>query len=60
MRGVITSTLNRNCGVGQYTEKLAQHLKPKLDSLQVYRKGDPDDALFLLIPIVRSASYSTM
>lgn len=50
MKGIITSTLNRNCGVGQYTEKLAQHLKPKLGSLRVYRKGDPDDLLFFTYP----------
>ncbi|WP_462251660.1 glycosyltransferase family 4 protein [Ekhidna sp.] len=50
MRGIITSTLNRNCGVGQYTEKLAQHLQPKLDSLKVFRKDDPDDELFFTYP----------
>ena len=50
MRGIITSTLNRNCGVGQYTEKLAQHLDPKLDSLKVFRKDDPDQELFFTYP----------
>lgn len=50
MRGIITSTLHRNCGVGQYTEKLALHLQPKLDSLQVYRKGNPDETLFYNYP----------
>lgn len=50
MRGIITSTLNRNCGVGQYTEKLGQHLQSKLDSLSVYRKGDPDEELFFTYP----------
>ena len=50
MKGIITSTLNRNCGVGQYTEKLAQHLQPKLDSLKVFRKDDPDNELFHTYP----------
>lgn len=50
VRGIITSTLNRNCGIGQYTEKLAQHLKPKLDSLKVFRKDNPDQELFYTYP----------
>ena len=50
MKAIITSTLNRNCGVGQYTEKLAMHLQPKLDELQVYRKDDPDQHLFFTYP----------
>jgi len=50
MNGIIASTLNRNCGVGQYTEKLAQHLQPKLERLKVYRKDDPDEELFFTYP----------
>lgn len=50
MRAIITSTLNRNCGVGQYTEKLAQQLRPRLNSLLVYRKDDPDETLFFTYP----------
>jgi len=50
MKAIITSTLQRNCGVGQYTEKLAQQLEPKLDSLKVYRKGDSDSKLFFTYP----------
>ena len=50
MKGIIASTLNRNCGVGQYTEKLAQQLRTKMDSLSVYRKDDPDHELFFTYP----------
>lgn len=50
MNGIITSTLNKNCGVGQYTEKLAQHLQPKLESLKVFRKDDSDEELFHTYP----------
>ncbi len=50
MKSIITSTLNRNCGVGQYTEKLAQQLNPKLDKLNVFRKDDADQKIFHSYP----------
>ena len=50
MKAIITSTLNRNCGVGQYTERLAEHLQPKLNNLKVFRKDDPDQSLFFTYP----------
>ena len=50
MEAIITSTLNRNCGVGQYTERLAKQLHPSLDGLKVFRKDDADDALFFTYP----------
>ncbi len=50
MNVIITSTLNRNCGVGQYTERLAMQLLPKLAGLKVFRKDDHDDQLFFTYP----------
>ena len=50
MNSIITSTLNRNCGVGQYTEKLAQQLSYKLQNLKVFRKDDADQKLFYSYP----------
>ena len=50
MKTIIASTLNRNCGVGQYTEQLAQHLSPNVQNLKVYRKDDADDQLFFDYP----------
>ncbi|NQZ77998.1 MAG: glycosyltransferase family 4 protein [Ekhidna sp.] len=50
MKGIITSTLNRNCGVGQYTEKLAMSLQSRMNDLKVFRKDDPDNQLFHTYP----------
>ncbi len=50
MKGIIASTLHRNCGVGQYTEKLAQHLQHKVGDLQVFRKDHSDEKLFFTYP----------
>lgn len=50
MKAIITSTLNRNCGVGQYTERLAQQLQPQVEDLKVFRKDDPDNRLFFDYP----------
>lgn len=50
MKAIITSALNRYCGIGQYTEKLGYSLLPKINNLQVYRKDDPDNELFFSYP----------